>query len=487
MQHGILPNKSYIVDGTSVPHPKTGHVVHFLHKVTNAQDSIEDFQIDETKIERLKVFQPREGQTIDEKFDEIAKDLTLNITRIWGREDIIKSVDLVYHTALAFKFQDKAVAKAWGECAIIGDTRTGKSETVQAQINHYKMGEMAMGENTSFAGLIGGLRQESGGRWILNWGRIPLNDRRLLAIDESSGLSLDTIGAMSGIRSNGIAEIMKVTGMQRTLARTRMIWISNPRSTRSLGDYSHGVEVLRELIGRPEDIARFDFVVSAATNEVPIGVINAAEHEHLDHVYTSELCRMLIATDQSERYSSEGGIPLVEAGNHRIKIAKLAVAAACRTFSTDDGKRVIVKPAHAEFAADFLDAVYEKPSLDYAGFSQALLARTNVTDATKDLVRAWIKNQVDVADLWRIHPSLRIDDFKNIFDLESKDVKSDIIKPLSKWRMIEKTRQSDFRKTPVFIGLLKEARDNGIFDATTNGSGGVDPEFDPNSSDDVPF
>jgi hypothetical protein len=512
MEHGIRPNKSYIVNGTSVPHPQTSHVVHFLHTIRNAQDSVDDFVVTPEIMERLKVFQADEG-AVDEKFDEIARDLTYNITRIYGREDIIKAVDLCYHSVIAFKMQDKAVAKAWGDVAIVGDTRTGKTETVQAMIAHYRMGEMSLGENTSFAGLIGGLRQESGGRWILTWGRIPLNDRRLLAIDETSGLSQDIIGQMSGIRSNGVAEMMKVTGMQRTLARTRLIWISNPRSSRGMSDYSHGVEVLRELIGRPEDIARFDFIVSAATNEVPTDVINAASHEFVEHRFTSELCKLLIiwawsrksehitfgdgavelllklATEQSERYSSEGGIPLVEAGNHRIKLAKLAVAAACRTFSTEDGTHVIVRPDHVQFAADFLDECYQKPSLDYSGFSQALLARTHVSTSYQDAARNWIKQHVEWADLWRIHPQLRIDDFKNIFDLESKDVKQDIIKPLSRLRMVEKTPQSNFRKTPAFIALLREARNEGLF--STNGNGVVDPTLDPNAAaaldEDIPF
>lgn len=507
MEHGILPNKSYVVSGTAIPHPRTSHVVHFLHTIDDSQDNVADFRMDEVKLDRLRVFQPTNGQSIKSKFGEIARDITHNVTRIWGREDIITAVDLCFHTVVAFNFQDKSVAKAWGDMAVVGDTRTGKTETVQGMIGHYRLGEIAMGENTSFAGLIGGLRQESGGRWILTWGRLPLNDCRFLAIDESSGLAIDVISSMSGIRSNGVAEITKVTGLQRTMARTRLCWISNPRAARSMSDYSHGVEMLRELIGRPEDIARFDFAVSAASHEVPIETINAAAHEEVPHVFTSDLCHLLVlwswsrrsddivftpeattrvlqlATQQSERYSSDGGIPLVEGGNHRIKIAKLAVAAACRTFSTVDGHKVIVTPEHAEFAAEFLDMVYEKPSLDYTGFSQAHLQRTHVSDDYQDAAMDWIKQHADWADLWRIHPTLRIDDFRNIFDLETKDVKADIIKPLSKLRMVEKTRQSEFRKTPAFISLLKDARAEGVF--AENGKVTVDTQPDPD--DDVPF
>lgn len=516
MEHGIMANKSYVMRGTSVPHPKSQHVVHFVEQVDPAQDSIDGFELDDVKIDRLKKFQVNKPgiEGVRAKFEEIAHDLTINVTRIYGREDLIVSADLCYHSVIAFDFMDKPVAKAWGDIIILGDTRTGKSETIAALVKHYRLGSMSVAENTSFAGLIGGLRQEAGGRWSIMWGSIPLNDRRLLVIDEASGLSVDSIGAMSGIRSNGIAEMIKIAGIQRTMARTRLIWITNPRNPRAMSEYSHGVEVIREVIGRPEDIARFDFAISAATNEVSIDLINAFTHEHVPHEYTSDMCRLLIlwawsrksenivftepavkkvlelATEQSSRYASEGGIPLVEGGNHRIKLAKLAVAAAIRVFSTEDGVNVIVKPEHVEFVAGHLDQLYEKRSLDYSGFSQAVLARSHVPDSAILDAEEWVKQNPEWAELWLLYPALRVDDFKNQFDLEVKEVKSEIIRPLSKLRMIEKSRESAFRKTPVFIDVLKRMREVGhISFGQANGSA---PAAAPVAAavaddDDIPF
>lgn len=481
-EHGVVPNQSYVMHGTTIPHPRTQHAVHHVWRSEPAQDSIDDFQMTDKKLAALQVFKPKQGQTVMEKFKEISRDLSHNVTKIYGRDDIVMGVDLCYHTVLAFSFIGKKVEKTWGDILVIGDTRTGKTETVQGLMYHYKLGEMSVGENTSFAGLVGGLKQGASRQWAIHWGRIPLNNRRLLVIDEASGLPVEVIGNMSGIRSNGIAEMVKIE-TQRTAARTRLVWLSNPRADKSMEQYGYGVEVVKELIGRPEDIARFDYVITSRSNEVPIEVINNIKHDVVTHVYTSDLCRELIlwawsrkaddivftsgteemilklATSQSSRYFSGGGVPLVEGGNHRIKLAKLAVAAACRTFSTDDGEKVLVKTEHVQFAHDFLDACYQKASLDYAGWSKVRIAAREVSSAQQDEVKKWITDHKDWALLWITKDELRVDDFKTQFDLETKDARVKIFVPLTKLKMIEKGKHSTYVKTPKFIQLLKELED----------------------------
>jgi hypothetical protein len=392
---------------------------------------------------------------------------------------------------------------------VIGDTRTGKTETVHSLIYHYKLGELSVGENSSFAGLVGGLKQGSNRQWSITWGRIPLNNRRLLVIDEASGLPLETIQNMSGIRSNGIAEMVKIE-TQRTAARTRLVWLSNPRADKSMAQYGYGVEAVKELIGRPEDIARFDYVVTSATNEVPLDQINAVRHATVPHVYTSDLCRTLVmwawsrrpeqvqfsdaatkavldlATEQSSRYVSDGGIPLVEGGNHRIKLAKLAVAAACRTFSTDStGEMVLVRPEHAEFAAKFLDHCYDKRSLDYSGWSAVRIAARRLDAKTVKKVIDWVASHPDYAELWMTKDELRIDDFKTQFDLETKDARQKIIVPLNKWKMIDKGKHSAYVKTPAFIQILKDEIGDRLLNpaASSNGAGPAPDDDD----DDIPF
>ena len=197
---------------------------------------------------------------IGEKLNDIYGDLSINITGIYNRTNLHLAIDLVYHSPLQFYFGKKLIEKGYPEVLIIGDTRCGKSETSKKLVGHYRLGARSSGENTTPAGLIGGLHQVRTG-WRISWGRIPLNDGRLLFIDEVSGILEEEIAKMSDLRSSGIAEVTKIQ-TERTLARTRLVWLSNPRSTDSINNFGSGTKIIENLIGKPEDIARFDFVVS---------------------------------------------------------------------------------------------------------------------------------------------------------------------------------------------------------------------------------
>lgn len=330
------------------------------------------------------------------KFQEIHNDLEANVTKIYNRHDLLTVLDLVAHSVLQFPFQGDLVRKGWVEALVVGDTRCGKSESAIRLTQHYRAGEIVTGENASYAGLIGGMQQTQK-TWSITWGKYPLNDRRMLVVDEFSGLSQESISRMSGVRSSGVAEIVKIQ-TERTTARVRAIHLSNARAKRPLAGFNSGIDVINDLIGQPEDIARYDLALLVATGEVPLSIINARTRPHVDHVYTSELCNRLIywawsrkpnqvyfdkgtedaclthATELSNKFMA----PLVEGAEQRVKLARLAVATAARVFSTDaSGSSVVVKPEHVEFVAKFLDEIYCKPVMAFDIYS-----RTKKTEAT---------------------------------------------------------------------------------------------------------
>jgi DNA replicative helicase MCM subunit Mcm2 (Cdc46/Mcm family) len=156
---------------------------------------------------------------------------------------------------------------------VLGDTRCGKGYVAQGLSRHYGLGDIASGDSCSFAGLVGGLQQIRNS-WRITWGLLPLNNNRLVIIDEASSMSPDDIARMSRIRSEGVAEIVKII-RESTQANTRLIWLANPRSGRPILSYNTGVQAVKELVGAVEDISRFDIVLTLATNEVPSEVINA--------------------------------------------------------------------------------------------------------------------------------------------------------------------------------------------------------------------
>ena len=478
--HGLIANNVYEFEGSVVPNPKNQYVTFVLPKSKPIKDSVAGFTVTDKLIDELQIFQ---SGNVHDQFQKIAEDLTYNVTHIYQREDLIKLIDLIYHSVLQFEFQGRIVKKGWTEGLILGDTRCGKTETVTSLIEHYKAGELSTGENASFAGLIGGM-QQVGSRWSIIWGKFPLNDRRLLVIDEVSGMPIEDIGKMSGVRSSGIAEIIKVQ-QEKTFARTRLIWLGNPRSSRSLATYDTGVQALKELIGRPEDIARFDIAMTVASGEVSIDVINQQVQKKVDHIFTSDLCHKLIlwtwsrgpqnikftdkatktclslSSDLSKKYSAV--IPLIEPAEQRIKLARLSTAAAARLFSTKNGEDLVVEAEHVEYAHQFLEKVFNSPSMNYGSFSKAQNADLKLRneDAVyavlqpygKDLVEALLERQY-----------LRMIDFEDVLNLSKGEVKP-IIAKLVQNRAL-KHYHSSYVKTPAFIEFLRRTLVKGFDEPT---------------------
>jgi len=474
--HGLATNRSYTFEGITIPDPWNQYATHLLNKAIPSQDNVSTFTMDDMKDDRLEIFNPDEDQAIVEKFDEIHKDFTHNVTHIYGREDLLTAIDLVYHSALSFDFQGKRVKKGWLDALVIGDTRTGKSDSTTAMMNHYKMGEFVTGENSSFAGLIGGMQQLSN-RWTITWGKIPLNDRRLVVIDEVSGLRESDIERMSGVRSSGVAEITKIQ-TERTHARTRLLWISNPRSGDFLNAYSYGIDAIKELIGKSEDVARFDFAITCASDEVPISEINkrVETYGRVEHKYTYDKCKELIlwiwsrdpdqikftdqatgtildyATKMGNQYSSN--MPLVEGANQRIKLARISVAIAGRMYSTPDGEILLVKQEHVEYAYDYLFEIYKKQSLGYWDYSQQILEQKQKAVEAKGKVLEFLNKNPGAGDLFLLHNRVSGRDLQDILNIDRTSARR-YLNFLAKNSMIRKTT-SGYKKTPAYISILRD-------------------------------
>lgn len=412
--------------------------------------------------------------TVAQKFDQIHRDLEANVTKIYLRRDLLTAIDLVVHSVLQFRFQGDVVRKGWVEGLVIGDTRCGKSESVDRIIHHYRVGELVTGENATFAGLIGGMQQTQK-TWSITWGKFPLNDRRFIVIDELSGLQQEAIARMSGVRSSGVAEIIKIQ-TERTMARVRTLWMSNPRGRRPLAAFNSGIDAVQDLIGQPEDIARFDFALTVATNEVPLNVINASRREVVPARYTSHLCNRLVywawsrkpdqvkfvdgaeeeclkaATWLSRKYVA----PLVEGAEQRIKVARLAVSAAARVFSaTPDGECVVVTPAHVEFVREYLDQIYSKPSMAFDLHSRAKLLDKEIQDVSE--VQDRFEHLPDeLRSLLADAPSFLATDLQDYAGL-NREQALDFTSFLVRKRCIRKGKFG-YYKLPAFIQFLRNFR-----------------------------
>ena len=381
--HGLRPNRPYELECYCYPSPQEQRAVLVVDKAKPLRDMIEVFDFN-TAREQLELFRG----SPDEIFSSVYQDFASNVHRIVGRETLQTAFDLCFHSVLQFSFQNVLLRKGWVEAFVLGDSGQGKTEMSLCLLDHYSLGDRVQGEGSSTAGLIGGL-ERLGDRWILVWGRIPQMDKRLLIIDEFSGISEEDIAKMSDIRSTGIAEITKIR-TERASARTRLVMLSNTRDGQPLGAYNTGVEAIRSVFSHAEDIRRLEFAICVASGEVSTVELNA-ERELVSHKFVPEACQNLIlwawsrtpedvcfaegveelilkeAVSLSERYSAS--IPLVEPADMRLKLARLAVACACRCFSEDEGK-VIVKEEHVHFVIDFLRRCYDSSYMAYNDYSE---------------------------------------------------------------------------------------------------------------------
>lgn len=479
--NNLKTNKRYTMAGYMYPDPNSQYATYVFDKAYPEKDLISDFELNEETLEHLKMFQVKPGQTIREKFDEIHTDLERNVTYIWERRNVAFAVDLIYHTVLNFYFQEQYVKRGWGELLIIGDSGQAKTTIVERLMHHYRLGELHSGEASRRTGLVYNMQQNNK-RWFLVWGAFPLNDGGLITIDELSGLSEDDLAVMSDVRSSGIA---KATGVitAETTSRTRAIYISNPRNGRQLNSETYGVSAVLKLMGKAEDVRRLDLAMSVASGDVDPSLVNRSLKDlpPVPHVYTSDLCNTRVlwawsrkpddviitdeatqcilesATEMGAKYSSK--IPIVEAADQRIKIARLAVAAACCVFSSDEtGQKVIVKPEHVNFVVDFMNELYCTKSFGYDRLSEQDMVTSDTSANNISKLRALFLTLplVDANEMAKILYQLpyfsraTLEDYTGL----SKDDLKMLLKYMTNNHLVDKVK-GDYRRLPLGTELFE--------------------------------
>ena len=474
-RHDTPTNTTVAITGSLFPSPRHQRNEFVAWELEEKETTIDNFRLDEEMIEVLKKFQPTGKQTPLSKSVEIARDLSASVTRIVDRDEMHVFMDLIFHSVLSFYFDGERIDKGWVEGLVIGDTRTGKSLVADRLRQHYRFGEMVSCESASMAGIVGGLQQIGGSNeWQVQWGVIPVNDRRLVILDEVSGLKTEDIAQMSSIRSSGEAEIRKIRSA-KTPARTRLIWLANPRQGR-MNDFTYGVDALKPLIGNPEDIARFTMVMSAKFDEDKASIINQPRGSGVP-TYLSDECRDLVMWAASRRpeqvvfskratkaiYQSAIDLgkkyiespPLLQAANARVKVASLAAALAARTFSCDKtGEKVVVRDVHVRDVLRFLDRIYSLEGFGYLDRSREAIKDAEYARASIDRVRSSLKRNKGLAKFLRNSGHFKRQDIEEVLNYDRKMANA-VINELHNLRVLRKEGGFSI-VTPVLHELLRK-------------------------------
>jgi len=482
--HGISSNRSYSFTGRSMSHPKDQHSTCLFDSAMPVQDAIDTFELTPELFADLKRFRPKKEDLLDHLF-EIAEWQSTHITHIKRRPDLHIAVDLVFHSVSAFEFNGEPVKRGMLDVLILGDTRCGKGYVSEGLVKYYGLGEIASGENCSFAGLVGGV-QQAGNRWLVTWGIIPLNNNRLVVIDEASALSRQEIGRMSRVRSEGVAEIVKIV-REATQANTRLLWCANPRSGQPLATYGSGAEAIKELVGSNEDISRFDYALTVASSEVPSSVINVIrspdDTEYIEpDQFNRSLCKSLVlwAWSRSPEQvkftpsatksiiesaialgaSYSATIPLVQSENIRVKLAKISAAVAARTFSSDKtGERLIVTSRHVRCACQILDLFYTKESMRYHEYSDAAYEASTMGDTAHivDTFDSLGKDKTHLIDGMLALQDVTIDAIADY--VGDTFAARAIISELVKAKCLMRQERNLYRKNPAFVEWLRNEKE----------------------------
>jgi hypothetical protein len=286
-------------------------------------------------------------------------------------------------------------------------------------------------------------------------------------------MPVDDIGKMSSLRSSGVAEVTKIQ-TERTPAQTRLVWLSNPRDDDPVCNHGSGTGIIKKLIGKPEDIARFDFAIILEKDEITYADADERKQPNVEHVYTSDLCHELLlwvwsrTPDQvrldsatvdachalgermSKKYSSD--CPVVHSREQMVKLARLSTALACRLFSSDEtGENVIVTPEHVEYIFDFLNKEYDKPHFGYDQFSKQIFDLHTIENPKEvyDMLARW---GVRISSNILQEHQITVKTIEEVTGSEYNEAKMHISKFVRVGAL--KKRHTFYVKTPAFIKIL---------------------------------
>ena len=417
--HGVGTNQAYRLSGYTHISNKNSEVVLVFDKAEELSDSLSEFRWTTAMAEESTIFQPRNGITVKDKFNDIVVNINREVIRMWGRENMIKGIDLVFHSARRIPFQGKII-KGWLDILIIGDSGQGKTTAFERMMGWYRAGYIASGNSSTRAGLLWGVDVKSEGPPTLIWGVLARNTGRLVMIDEAKNLIDEgSFGELTRARSQGVVEVTTIVSGKAS-CETRLIIVTNPSDRRVMSSFMFPVESIPYLIPTYQDIRRFDFAIGVMSNEVPDEVIHTDINSIIrsNNPYESDRCSNLIywawnlkpedivyskkvqkrtldlSLQMCKEYSSE--IPLVEPADQRESLARISVAMAIRTFQSD-GKKLEVTTDCVNSAYDFLNDIYTSPALDYMSFS---LANAKMFISDEDMDKLVVNFKIQWPFIW---------------------------------------------------------------------------------------
>jgi len=354
------------------PHPRDGQKIIAIAEDIKETEYTFDYNNNDY-LESLNKF--KVSTDIDSKVEELYQSARCHIAPYLNK-DLWFLMDLVFNSPLDITY--KNVIRGALDVFVLGDTRTGKSETSRALKGLYDFGEVVPLKTATVASLIGGTDDKLKKTKL---GILPRFHKELVVLEEFSGAPVEFIKTLTEIRSSSMVKIYRVAGDIQAPCKLRMITISNPISEygnmMTLSSFPNGIEPLNELIRSPEDIARYDAFfllprVESLTNPFSSQVnteyrIDETHYHHKSRWIKSLNEDNVIINNDLGKYIFEKSVELNEmfecsfslfGSETDKKVARMSAALACMLCNTDDYKNVKVEKEHVDYVVRFLKNIY---------------------------------------------------------------------------------------------------------------------------------
>ena len=380
--------KKYMVTHKLVPHPyKGGQLVMLAFATTQANDSVTNFKLTNEVKENLKVFRDLDAQTAERKVHLIASKVK-GLLGYNGNDQLIQTIDLAFHTVLAFDFGSFKNVRGYLDTLIVGESRVGKSSTAEMLQKTYGLGTFVSlaGNSATIPGIVGGSNKTATG-YQTRAGIIPQNHKGLVIFEEFGKCNANMIAELTDIRSSNEVRIARVSGTISLPAMVRMISLTNAKAInkvqKPIAAYPHGISLITELVPTAEDIARYDMMLvlsdrgNRAINPLWQPDEPFTEQQYRDRIrwvwsrtpeqieFAPTVQNMIITESNNLMEEFDSHIKIFGTETWK-KLTRLAIAIAGYCVSTDDEyTNIIVRTTHVTAAVKFLRQMYDNPTFRF--------------------------------------------------------------------------------------------------------------------------
>lgn len=418
IDHKLENGKKYLATYKLIPHPQDGQkLIMVIKDVEETDDFLTNFVVTPEVIKSLEKFQAKSDskQDISRQLESIVE-RTKGIVHANYDSLMLKVIDIWYHSVLQFNVGHFKNLRGYIDALIIGESRIGKSSTVAALQSVYGLGKIVSlaGTSATTAGLIGGSNKVAGGSYQTRAGLIPQNNKGALIFEELIKCRTDLIKELTDIRSSNKVRISRVNGSIELPAYVRMLTLTNSRNDgtpKPISSYPNGITLLTDIVGTPEDIARYDMIAifgfEAPKNidpfyEPPIPY-DTVDYQNRIRWIWSRTAEQIYISATIYRYAVETANKLNEIYGSYInifgieawqKIMRIAIAIAGYLCSADETyEQIVVKEGHIDEAAKLLIALYDNKTFKLREFVEDERNFNILTDEDKEVLKeVWNKN-----------------------------------------------------------------------------------------------